>query len=204
MQRFSTTRYLFSIQLLWKPKIIIAGDKQTKFEWSKGYLTSRVMQMSYNTSAIEQTHWFASFFKMLVDESLRDTRGFKAIDYAFLAPFTPAFWELFFLRIKVEGRGLLWSRWYEKASVKVSILCLWTDNLHLVTCSKREFLNLCHCSRSALEKICEIYTYDRRPHGWPDQKSILACADAKKRESENNQTIFETCLLNPSHERNCE
>ena len=52
---------------------------------------------------------------MLVDESLRDTRGFKAIDYAFLAPFTPAFWELFFLRIKVEGRGLLWSRWYEKA-----------------------------------------------------------------------------------------
>ena len=68
----------------------------------------------------------------------------------------------------------------KKLSVKVSILCLWTDNLHLVTCSKREFLNLCHCSRSALEKLCEIYTYDRRPHGWPDQKSILACADAKK------------------------
>ena len=33
---------------------------------------------------------------MLVGENLGDTRGFKAIDYAFLALFTPAFWELFF------------------------------------------------------------------------------------------------------------
>ena len=32
MQRFSTTRYLFSIQLLWKPEIINVGDKRTEFE----------------------------------------------------------------------------------------------------------------------------------------------------------------------------
>ena len=37
-QRFRTTRHLFSIQLLWKPKILNVGDKRTKFERSKGDL----------------------------------------------------------------------------------------------------------------------------------------------------------------------
>ena len=29
-------------------------------------------------------------------------------------------------------------------------------------------------------KICEIYTFDRCPHGCTGQKSFLACGDAKK------------------------
>ena len=37
-QRFRTTRHLFSIQLLWKPKILNVEDKRTKFEQSKGDL----------------------------------------------------------------------------------------------------------------------------------------------------------------------
>ena len=37
-QRFRTTRQLFSIQMLWKSKILIVEDKQTKFERSKGDL----------------------------------------------------------------------------------------------------------------------------------------------------------------------
>ena len=37
-QRFRTTRHLFSIQLLRKPKILNVEDKQTKFERSKGDL----------------------------------------------------------------------------------------------------------------------------------------------------------------------
>ena len=46
--------------------------------------------MRYDTSAIEQTHCFASFSKRWWMKA-KDARGFKAIDYAFLAPFTPAF-----------------------------------------------------------------------------------------------------------------
>ena len=30
------------------------------------------------------------------------------------------------------------------------------------------------------DKICEIYTFDRCPHWWSNQKSFLACGDAKK------------------------
>ena len=37
-QRFRTTRHLFSIRLLWKPKILNVEDKRTKFERSKGDL----------------------------------------------------------------------------------------------------------------------------------------------------------------------
>ena len=37
------------------------------------------MQRIIDTSAIEQTHRFALFFTMLVDESYRYTRGFEAI-----------------------------------------------------------------------------------------------------------------------------
>ena len=37
-QRFRTTRHLFSIQLLWKPKILNVEDKRTKFKQSKGDL----------------------------------------------------------------------------------------------------------------------------------------------------------------------
>ena len=49
-----------------------------------------------------------------------------------------------------------------------------------LTCSKIEFLELHCCSRYALDKIFEIYTFDGCPLGWSGQKSFLACGDAKK------------------------
>ena len=41
-------------------------------------------------------------------------------------------------------------------SVEVSIFCLWTNWIHLVTCSKIEFPELHCCSRCALDKIFDI------------------------------------------------
>ena len=66
-------------------------------------------------------------------------------------------------------------------SAKVSIFCLWTNWIHLVTCSRIEFRDLHCCSHCALDKIFEIYTFDSFPHGWSGQKSVLACGDVKKR-----------------------
>ena len=65
-------------------------------------------------------------------------------------------------------------------SAEVSIFCLWTKWRHLVTCSKIEFRELYYSCRCALDKICEIYTFDRCPKGWSIRKSFLACNDAKK------------------------
>ena len=65
-------------------------------------------------------------------------------------------------------------------SAEVSIFCLWTNWIHLVTCSEIEFCELHCCSRCALDKIFEIYTFDRCPQGWSGQKLFLACGDAKK------------------------
>ena len=86
-------------------------------------------------------------------------------------------------------------------SAEVFIFCLRTKWIHLVTCSKIEFREPYYCSRCALDKICEIFTFDPCPHGWSSQKSFLACVDAKKKKklSENNYTIFEICILNPFH-----
>ena len=41
------------------------------------------------------------------------------------------------------------------------MFCLWTNWRHLVTFRKIEFCELYYCSRCALDKICEIYTFDR-------------------------------------------
>ena len=65
-------------------------------------------------------------------------------------------------------------------SAEVSIFCLWTNWIHLVTCIKIEFRELYCCSRCALDKIFKIYTFDRCPQGWSGQKSFLTCGDAKK------------------------
>ena len=64
-QRFRTTRHLISIQLLWKPKILNVEDKRTKFERSKGDLGqfSESYKKIFDTSVIEQTHWFALFLR---------------------------------------------------------------------------------------------------------------------------------------------
>ena len=37
-----------------------------------------------------------------------------------------------------------------------------------------------YCSRCVLDKICEIYSFDRCPRGLSSQKLFLAYGDAKK------------------------
>ena len=96
------------------------------------------------------------------------------------------------MQIKVEGKGLLWSRWYEKYfrwSFHI-LFCLWIKRIHLVTCSKIEFREPYYCSRCAPDKICEIFTFDPCPHGWSSQKSFLACVDAKKKKTIGEQLHY--------------
>ena len=69
---------------------------------------------------------------------------------------------------------------------EIFISCLWIDWIHLVSCSKREFHELHYCSRSALDKICDIYTFDRCPTSGLAKKINLVCAYTKKREVEKN------------------
>ena len=47
----------------------------------------------------------------------------------------------------------------KNVSAEVSLFCLWTNWIHLVICSKIVFRELYYCSRCALNKICEIYTF---------------------------------------------
>ena len=76
---------------------------------------------------------------------------------------------------------------------EVSIFYLWTNWIHLVTCSKIKFRDLHCCSRYALDKIFEIYTFDRCPQGWSGQKSFLACGDTKKRIGEQLNYFWDMC-----------
>ena len=97
-QRFRTTRHLTSIQLLWKPKILSVKDK--KLNIAKEILIN-----------------FQNYANNLWHERKN----------AFLARFTPAFWEFFWtkrwifdtqikvdIQIEFEEKGLLRSRWFEK------------------------------------------------------------------------------------------
>ena len=96
-----------------------------------------------------------------------------------------------------EEKGLLWETRDQRRrispdhagmkniSAEVSIICLWTNWIHLIICSKIEFRKLYYCSRCALHKICEMCTFDRCPRGWSDQKSFFGLWRRKKRELEN-------------------
>ena len=69
-QRFRTTWHLFSIQLLWKPKILNEEDKRTKFEQSTGDLG----QFSELCKCLwHERNWASTriciVFNMLVDEN---------------------------------------------------------------------------------------------------------------------------------------
>ena len=67
----------------------------------------------------------------------------------------------------------------------VSIFCLWTNWIHLLTCGKIEFRELYYLHfRSLSTRVV-----------WP--KIVFGLWRLKRRELENNQTIFETCVLNP-------
>ena len=68
---------------------------------------------------------------------------------------------------------------------EVSIFCLWTNWIHLLTCGKIEFRELYYLHfRSLSTRVV-----------WP--KIVFGLWRLKRRELENNQTIFETCVLNP-------
>ena len=185
--------------MLRKPEILSVEYKQTKFERSKGDLrrVSELCKFSLRWAQFSNANtWICVVFK-LVDESYRYTRGFEAIDdligvwiirwYPFLARLTPVFWEFFrtnwwILICKLRSKRRLSSdhACMKNVSAEVSIFCLWTKWRHLVICSKIEFRELYYSSRCALDKICEIYTFDSCPHEWSSQKSFLACGDAKK------------------------
>ena len=57
---------------------------------------------------------------------------------------------------------------------------------------------LYYCSRCALDKICEIDTFDRCPHGCTGQKSFLACGDAKKENWRTTKREVERTALSES------
>ena len=68
---------------------------------------------------------------------------------------------------------------------EVSLFCLWTNWIHLLTCGKIEFRELYYLHfRSLSTRVV-----------WP--KIVFGLWRLKRRELENNQTIFETCVLNP-------
>ena len=96
--------------------------------------------------------------------------------HAFLARLTPAFWKffrtnwwIFDTQIKIKEKGVPHAS-VKNISGEVSIFCLWTNWIHLVTCSKIEFREPYYYSRYALDKICEIYTFVRCPNGWSSRK----------------------------------
>ena len=103
-QRSRTTRHLFSIQFLWKPKILNVKDKRTKFERSKGDLGQFSESCNWPlTRAQLNKHMDLRCFKKLVDgsynhgfETIRDLIGVWTMHwYAFSAPLSPEFGEFF-------------------------------------------------------------------------------------------------------------
>ena len=67
-QRFRTTWHLFSIQLLWKPKILNEEDKRTKFEQSTGDLGQFAELCKWHERNWASTR-ICIVFNMLVDEN---------------------------------------------------------------------------------------------------------------------------------------
>ena len=84
------------------------------------------------------------------------------------------------MQIKVEEKVSSDYAGIKNTSGEVSIFCQWNNWIHLVTSSKIEFREPYYCSRCVLDKICEIYSFDRCPQGLSSQKLFLAYGDAKK------------------------
>ena len=153
--------------------------------------------MIFDTSAIEQTHGFALFLRSWWMEARDIPAGLRqsvtllvyklCTDMLFQHD-----WRLHFENSFVQSSEFfmckLWSKkrvpsdhaGMKNVSAEVYKFCVWTNWIHFATCSKKEFRELHCCSRCALDRIFEIYTFDRCPHGWSGQKSFLACGDAKK------------------------
>ena len=153
--------------------------------------------MIFDMSAIEQTHGFALFLRSWWMEARDIPAGLRQsvtslvyklrTDMLFQSDQRLHFENSFvqsseFLICKLRSKSRVSSDYagMKNISAEVSIFCLWTNWIHLVTCSKIEFRELHCCSRCALDKIFEIYTFDRCSQGWSGQKWFLACGEAKK------------------------
>ena len=103
---------------------------------------------------------------------------------ALLARLTPAFGQFFRTN---------W--WYRK---EVSIFCLRTNWINLVTCSKIEFRELCYCSARWTKSVKFTLLIAVHKCGL-SKKNFFGLWQRKNRELENNYTIFEKCFVNPFH-----
>ena len=149
--------------------------------------------MIFDTSAIDQTHGFSLFLRCWWMEVRNKPVGlrqsvtssvYKLYTDMLFSPINACILRVLSYKVvnffvcKLRSKRRVSS---DHAGMKeVSIFCLWTNWIHLVTCSEIEFRKLHCCSRCALDKLFEIYTFDRCPQGWSGQKSFLACGDAKK------------------------
>ena len=153
--------------------------------------------MIFDTSAMEQTHGFALFLRCWWMEARDIPAGLRqsvtllvyklCTDMLFQHD-----WRLHFENSFVQSSEFfmckLWSKkrvpsdhaGMKNVSAEVYKFCVWTNWIHFATCSKKEFRELHCCSRCALDKILQIYTFDGCPQGQSGQKSFLACGDAKK------------------------
>ena len=136
--------------------------------------------MIFDTSAIEQTRGFALFLRSWRMEGRDVPVGLRqymtssvyklCTDMLFQPDKRLHFENSFvqsseFLICKLSSKRRVSSdhAGMKNISAEVSIFCLWTNWIHLVVCSKIEFHELHCCSRCTLDKIFEIYTFDRCP-----------------------------------------
>ena len=148
------------------------------------------------------------FFDFLPMKRVKDTcfkDSLVAIQFSYLGRHKPKIifglwpfrsnWWILICKLRSKRRLSSDHACMKNISAEVSIFRLWTKWRHLVICSKIEFRELYYSSRCALDKISEIYTFDRCPHGWSSQTFFWLVATHIKKKLENNWTIFETCVL---------
>ena len=160
----------------------------------------RIMEMIFDTSAIEQTHRFALFLRCCWMEARDIAAGLRqsatsllyklCTDMLFQPDKRLHFENSFvqsseFLICKLRSKRRVSSdhAGMKNISAEVPIFCLWTNWIHLVTCSNIELRELYCCSYYALDKFFEIHTFDCCPQGCSGQTSSRGEA---KRELENN------------------
>ena len=86
-------------------------------------------------------------------------------------------------------------------STEVSIFCLWTNWIHLVTCRDRILWATLLQSLRAGQNLWNLHFRSLFTGVvWP--KIIFGLWRRKKRELENNLTTFETCVFNPFRGQN--
>ena len=167
-QRSRTTRHLFSIQFLWKPKILNVKDKRTKFERSKGDLGQfsescnwplTRAQLNKHMVCVVLRSWWMEAITAGLRQSVTSLVYELCTDMLFQPHYRLNLENSFvqsseFLICKLRSKRRVSSdhAGMKNISAEVSIFCLWTNWIHLVTCSKIEFRELHCCSRCFCSK----------------------------------------------------